>query len=111
MLSTNLRWLHAIVEGWFAPLDVVRLQIIFAEVTFFADLPEPPAGQLDETERGRLMLALVGLSLLGLVLVAMIYLGGRMTRRIARQRPIERARPQSDWDRKDHGTNDNSAES
>ena len=72
---------------------------LLAPAAVFAQVVEPLPSQLEETERGRLLLALVGLALLGLILVAAIYLGGRMTRRIARQRPIERTRPASDWER------------
>jgi hypothetical protein len=63
--------------------------------------------RLDDAMRGRLALALVGFVLLAALLILLIVLSARMMRRIARQRPPDRPREVSDWDRKDPMTNDN----
>ncbi|MEM8864658.1 MAG: hypothetical protein AAGF31_03835 [Planctomycetota bacterium] len=61
-----------------------------------ADLPvELPVERLDPPTRTAVMMALLGLVLLGLLLVACIMVGGRWLRRLARQR-----RPPREWPRK-----------
>lgn len=66
-----------------------------------AEAAQKPLWQrLDELTRGRIVLALVGLILLGFLLVFVTVAGGAIIRRIARQRPPPRKRELSDWDRK-----------
>ncbi|MDZ4819100.1 MAG: hypothetical protein SGJ20_09030 [Planctomycetota bacterium] len=56
--------------------------------------------RLGDVGRAKVMMALLGLVLIGITLVVGIYLGGRWARRIARTRVPVRLRDQSDWDRR-----------
>jgi hypothetical protein len=70
------------------------LAIIFAA--------DPPTiwQRLDEATRGRLTLTLAGFVLLIALSILLIAISARMMRRIARHRPPQRSRDESDWDRK-----------
>jgi hypothetical protein len=59
--------------------------------------------RLDPTQRAAVLAALFGLVLVGLALVAFIWLGGRFVRRQNRRSPPQRPPIQSDWDRKQPG--------
>jgi hypothetical protein len=70
---------------------------------FAADGPATLWQRLDEATRGRLTLTLAAfVILIGLVII-LIALSARMMRRIARHRPPQRLREESDWDRKQPG--------
>jgi hypothetical protein len=64
------------------------------------DDPRPLLERLSPTQRAAVLAALFALVLLGMALVAFVYLGGRFVRRQNRQRPPERRPLASDWDRK-----------
>jgi hypothetical protein len=68
-------------------------------IVFAADAPTIWQ-RLDEATRGRLMLTLAGFVLLIGLVILLIALSARMMRRIARHRPPQRLREESDWDRK-----------
>jgi hypothetical protein len=65
-----------------------------------AEQQEPLLNRLDPLLRGVVLMALVGLVIVGLSLMALTWLGGRRVRRLARSRPPARDRELSDWDRK-----------
>jgi hypothetical protein len=54
------------------------------------DLPIPPINELDPATRATLLLALLAIILLGIGLIVMVILGGRMVRRWARLTPPTR---------------------
>jgi hypothetical protein len=58
---------------------------------------EPPLPQLDPQRRASVILALAGLVILGLGMIALVWLGAQHVRRLARQRPIPRSREPSSW--------------
>ena len=58
---------------------------------------EPPLPQLDPQRRASVILALAGLVILGLGMIALVWLGAQHVRRLARQRPIPRSREPSNW--------------
>jgi hypothetical protein len=60
----------------------------------------PLLQRLDPSQRAAMVAALFALVLLGMALVAFIYLGGRFVRRQNRRAPPNRPPLQSDWDRK-----------
>jgi hypothetical protein len=62
-----------------------------------AEEAEPPLKQLDPQSRAGVLLALAGLVILGLGMIALVWLGAQHVRRLARQRPIERLRDESNW--------------
>jgi hypothetical protein len=64
------------------------------------DDPRPLLERLSPTQRAAVLAALFALVLLGMALVAFVYLGGRFVRRQNRRRPPERRPLASDWDRK-----------
>jgi hypothetical protein len=65
----------------------------------------PLLQRLSPTQRAAVLAALFALVLLGMALVAFVYLGGRFVRRQSRSstslRPRERPVAPSDWDRKE----------
>jgi hypothetical protein len=61
---------------------------------------EPLLLRLDPESRAKVVMSLLALILLGLALVAMIWLGARHLRRIARKRLGPAAEHQDDWYRK-----------
>jgi hypothetical protein len=63
----------------------------------------PLLQRLDPSQRAAMVAALFALVLLGMALVAFIYLGGRFVRRQNRRAPPTRPSLQSDWDRKQPG--------
>ncbi|HEV2971488.1 MAG TPA: hypothetical protein VGY55_16045 [Pirellulales bacterium] len=75
--------------------DVGRLPWLFAE-----NEGVPLLERLDPTQRAAVLAALFGLVLVGLALVAFIWLGGRFVRRQNSRNPPHRPPLQSDWDRK-----------
>jgi cell division protein FtsL len=77
---------------------MVSFAIIFA-----ADERPTLWQRLDDATRGRLTLTLVAFVLLIALAIILIALSARMMRRIARHRPPDRAREESDWDRKQPG--------
>ena len=84
---------------------MVRFTILFA-----ADERPTLWQRLDEATRGRLTLTLVAFVLLIALVVILIALSARMMRRIARHRPPDRAREESDWDRKQPGGRESEAD-
>jgi hypothetical protein len=58
---------------------------------------ESPLPQLDPQRRAGVLLALAGLVILGLGMIALVWLGAQHVRRLARQRPIGRTRDASSW--------------
>jgi hypothetical protein len=56
--------------------------------------------RLDPAVRAKVLMALLGLVLVGLLLVAMAWLGGRHLRRIARKAPTPPVDHRDDWYRK-----------
>jgi hypothetical protein len=58
---------------------------------------EPPLPRLDPQRRAGVLLALAGLVILGLGMIALVWLSAQHVRRLARQRPIERPRETSSW--------------
>ena len=62
--------------------------------------PRPLLERLSPTQRAAVLAALFALVLLGMALVAFVYLGGRFVRRQNRRRPPGRRTLASDWDRK-----------
>jgi len=52
-----------------------------------AEGKEIPLGRLDAFTRAKMMMAILGLVLLGVGLVVMVMMGGRYVRRLARHRP------------------------
>jgi hypothetical protein len=60
----------------------------------------PLLQRLDPSQRAAVVAALFALVLLGMALVAFIYLGGRFVRRQNRRTPPSRPPLASDWDRK-----------
>jgi hypothetical protein len=62
--------------------------------------PRPLLERLSPAQRGAVLAALFALVLLGMALVAFVYLGGRFVRRENRRRPPDRPPLPSDWDRK-----------
>ncbi len=61
---------------------------------------EPLLMRLDPQRRAKVLMALLGLVLVGVALVAMAYLGGRYLRRMIKQ-PVRSTRPRDDdWARK-----------
>ena len=71
-----------------------------------AEQQEPLLNRLDPLLRGVVVMALVGLLIVGLALMALTWLGGRRVRRLARSRPPVRDRELSDWDRKQPASRD-----
>jgi hypothetical protein len=61
---------------------------------------KPLLERLPSDDRLRVLMALTGLALLGIALMAFAWLYGRRVRRLTRQRPQRRQRGPSDWDRK-----------
>jgi hypothetical protein len=74
--------------------EIGRLPSLFAE-----NEGVPLLERLDPTQRAAVLAALFGLVLVGLALVAFIWLGGRIVRRQNRRNPPQRPLIQSDWDR------------
>ena len=60
----------------------------------------PLLERLDPSQRAAVLAALFALVLLGMALVAFIYLGGHFVRRHNRRKPPERPPLPSDWDPK-----------
>jgi hypothetical protein len=63
----------------------------------------PLLQRLDPSQRAAVIAALFALVLLGMALVAFVYLGGRFVRRQNRRNPPARPPLVSDWDRKQPG--------
>ncbi len=72
-----------------------NLHLLLAE-----DDAHPLLERLSPAQRGAVLAALFALVLLGMALVAFVYLGGSFVRRQNRRRPPERPPLPSDWDRK-----------
>jgi hypothetical protein len=68
-----------------------------AAILLAVEVIEPPLPQLDPQRRASVILALAGLVILGLGMIALVWLGAQHVRRLARQRPIERSREPSSW--------------
>ncbi|HEY2146950.1 MAG TPA: hypothetical protein VGH32_03380 [Pirellulales bacterium] len=60
----------------------------------------PLLERLDPSQRAAVLAALFALVLLGMALVAFIYIGGRFVRRQNRRNPPSRPPLPSDWDQK-----------
>ena len=56
-----------------------------------ADDKQPPWDRLDPVRRTQVLMALLGLLLLGFLLIMLVLVGARYVRRLARQRPTGRA--------------------
>lgn len=65
-----------------------------------ADQARPLLERLDPQTRAGLLAALAGLVVLAIGLIVVVYLGARYVKRIIRQRPPQRRRDKSDWDRR-----------
>lgn len=76
--------------------DLLRLSLLAAE----GEGAQPLLNKLDPVLRTQVLMALLGLLLIGLLLVLMVLIGGRYVRRLARQRPGATASPADDWYRK-----------
>ena len=61
---------------------------------------EPLLHKLDPALRAKVIMALIGLVLLGLALVLLVLVGGRYVRRLARQRTGPMQPGQDDWYRR-----------
>ena len=61
---------------------------------------QPLLYRLAPTERARVIMALLGIVLIGLALLALVMVGGRRLRRIARSRPGPARTNDDDWFRK-----------
>ena len=77
-----------------APVRVGNVLLAAAERT------EPLLMRLDPQQRAKVLMALVGLVLVGALLVGLAWLGGRHVRRIARKRPRPASRHDDQWYRK-----------
>ena len=69
-------------------------------VVLAAEQAKPLIERLDPQSRAGLLAALAGLVVLAIGSMVVVYLGGRYVRRIIRQRPPERRREVSDWNRR-----------
>jgi hypothetical protein len=76
---------------WAVPLELPFL---------LAAEEEPLLDKLDPVLRTKVLMALLGLILLGLALVLLVMMGGRYVRRLARQRPGSSQSVQDEWYRK-----------
>ena len=56
--------------------------------------------RLDPVQRAKVMMALLGLVLVGGMLIVMVFFAGRQLRRIARKRPAPTPQRDNDWYRK-----------
>lgn len=65
-----------------------------------ADQAKPLLERLDPQTRAGLLAALAGLVVLAIGSIVVVYLGARYVKRIIRQRPPERRRDASDWNRR-----------
>ncbi len=65
-----------------------------------ADRAEPLLMRLDPEQRAKVLMAFVGLVLVGALLIAIVWLGGRHLRRIARNRPRPTSPHDDQWYRK-----------
>jgi len=67
---------------------------------FWAESPAPPIAEMDPATRATLLLALLAIVLVGVGLILMVIMGGRMVRRWSRFTPppraIGRPRPRPD---------------
>ena len=61
---------------------------------------EPLLVRLDPESRAKVLMSLLALVLVGVGLVALVWLGGRHLRRIARQRLVPTREHEDDWYRK-----------
>jgi hypothetical protein len=65
-----------------------------------AEQAEPLLMRLDPQRRAKVLMALLGLVLVGVALIVLAFLGGRYLRRVIKQ-PIRATRPgDDDWSRK-----------
>jgi hypothetical protein len=78
-------------------VNVFALSPYATAVLLAAEVADPPLKQLDPQSRAGVLLALAGLVILGLGMIALVWLGAQHVRRLARQRPIERPREKSSW--------------
>jgi hypothetical protein len=78
-------------------VNVFALPAWAAAMLLAAEEIEPPLPQLDPQRRAGVLLALAGLVILGLGMIALVWLGAQHVRRLARQRPTERPREPSSW--------------
>ena len=78
-------------------VNVFALPPLATAVLLAAEEADPPLKQLDPQSRAGVLLALAGLVILGLGMIALVWLGAQHVRRLARQRPIERPREESSW--------------
>jgi hypothetical protein len=78
-------------------VNVLALPPLATAVLLAVEEADPPLKQLDPQSRAGVLLALAGLVILGLGMIALVWLGAQHVRRLARQRPIERPREESSW--------------
>jgi hypothetical protein len=78
-------------------VNVFAMPAWAAPALLAAEDAELPLKQLDPQSRAGVLLALAGLVILGLGMIALVWLGAQHVRRLARQRPIERPRDESSW--------------
>ncbi len=89
---------------------LARAQWAVQRIAILADGEQPLIKRIDPDSRARLLLALAGMVILAIGGMVLVWLGARYVKRIARQRPPERQRDLSDWQRPEgverHGTTD-----
>jgi hypothetical protein len=78
------------VAAW--PLLLRRAALLGLLAWFLAaDAKQLPWDRLDPVRRAQVLMALLGLLLLGFLLIMLVLVGGRYARRLARQRPANRS--------------------
>ena len=80
----------------------ISTPICWRTVVALADAADkqPILMRLDPASRAKVMMALLGLVVLGAALVLMVWVGGRYMRRIARERPKPTPLHSDDWAKK-----------
>jgi hypothetical protein len=80
----------------------VRVAVLLFCVPWFiaAEANQSPWERLDPVRRTQVLMALLGLLLLGFLMIVLVLVGARQVRRLARQRPTSRRhRPRNGSDR------------
>ena len=89
-----------LVQGAESPGTQGALLAVQHHVSAATTQAEPLLKRLGPETRAKVLMALLGLVLVGLGLVALIWLGGRYMRRVAGQRSRPTDRHEDDWYRK-----------
>jgi hypothetical protein len=83
--------------AWATSLVQYRLELVALAAN---ERSEPLLMRLEPHERAKVLMALLGLVLVGALLVGLAWLGGRHVLRIARKRPGPTSRHDESWYRK-----------